>query len=190
MSPDQQIRNLQERLWGSRYAGASLSTITNLPGGVLETIAEWIKKPAGFLTLVGNPGCGKTYFCSAILENLPKQIRWVRGYKERDLLTRLRESISDTGKGDYVRHLQMLADDDLIIIDDLGSTGVTDWRKEVIFEFIDFRYSIKKPTILTSNLSLDEIGRDYGWRVKSRLEAKENIVVDMFECPDLRQEGL
>ena len=84
----------------------------------------------------------------------------------------------------------MLADDDLIIIDDLGSTGVTDWRKEVIFEFIDFRYSIKKPTILTSNLSLDEIGRDYGWRVKSRLEAKENIVVDMFECPDLRQEGL
>lgn len=82
-----------------------------------------------------------------------------------------------------------MIDDDLIILDDFGSSGHTDWREEILFEAIDYRYSKKMPTIISSNLSREEIFSTYGKRIGSRIFSKENLIVD-FENIDLRQEGL
>jgi DNA replication protein DnaC len=142
------------------------------------------------MVLVGPPGVGKTYFCSAILENIPKGIRFLRGYSEKDLLRRVRQSFSGSGNGDYVTYLQSLIDDDLVIIDDIGASGYTEWRDEILFDTVDYRYSTKKPTILTTNLTMKELGETYSHRLKSRIFASENTVIDMSDCSDLRQEGL
>lgn len=98
--------------------------------------------------------------------------------------------MSDYSNADYITHLRYMIDDDLVIFDDLGSAGHTDWREEVILEMIDRRYTGRRPTIFTSNLTKQEISDTYGKRIASRLFAKENIVVELFHCSDLRQEGM
>lgn len=125
-----------------------------------------------------------------MLETMPKGTRFVRAYSEKMLLRKVRDSFNDGSKGDYSRYLESMMDDDLIIIDDIGATGHTEWREEVIFDAIDFRYSLRKPTILTSNLSYGYFSKTYSPRLGSRIFAKENIVIDLSGHSDLRQEGL
>ena len=70
-----------------------------------------------------------------------------------------------------------MIDDEFVIYDDLSSTGVTEWRKEIVFEMIDYRYSSMKPTIITTNLTPAEIKQTYHERVLSRMFAKENTII-------------
>lgn len=121
---------------------------------------------------------------------MPKGIRCVRGYSEKTLLKTVRQSISNRGSGDYITFLRSMLDDDLIIIDDIGSSGHTVWREEVILDSIDIRYADMMPTVFTSNLSEEQLYEIYGQRIASRLLAKENIIVDLFDHNDLRQIGL
>ena len=45
----------------------------------------------------------------------------------------------------------------LLIIDDLGAERSTEFALEKVYKFIDDRYTAKKPLILTSNLTLDDM---------------------------------
>ncbi len=91
-------------------------------------------------------------------------------------------------KGDYLETLKHLIDDDLVIIDDIGSTGLNEWRKEIIFDAIDERYNTMKPTIITSNFTKKEFEDLFHKRLSSRLFASENIIVEINNGFDLRQE--
>lgn len=102
----------------------------------------------------------------------------------------MRSHIDSGGGGDYLDKLHYLCDDDFVILDDLGSSGVNDWRREVLFEFVDYRYVLKKPTVITSNLKPQEIYESFGGRFHSRLFSKENLVISIDSGADLRQEGL
>ena len=46
---------------------------------------------------------------------------------------------------------------DLLIIDDLGAERGTDYALEKVYNFVDSRYRAKKPMLLTTNLTLDQI---------------------------------
>lgn len=83
-----------------------------------------------------------------------------------------------------------MIDDDLVILDDIGSSGHTDWREEVLMEALDFRYREMKKTIVTSNLTEEEFKDVYGFRCASRLFAAENFIIKLFGNPDLRAQGL
>lgn len=85
--------------------------------------------------------------------------------------------------------MRHLVDDQLVILDDFGSSGHTSWRNEVLFDFIDYRYNSKNFTIITTNLTPDEISKDYSPRLASRLFASENTYISLFNSPDLRTLG-
>lgn len=87
--------------------------------------------------------------------------------------------------GDYLDSLRSLIDDHLVIVDDLGSSGVNDWRKEVLFELIDVRYESQKPTVFTSNLTEQEVIESFGSRFHSRFFSKENVFIHS-DCQDMR----
>jgi len=93
----------------------------------------------------------------------------------------------DDCKGDYLEALQYLIDDDFVMLDDIGSTGLNDWRKEIIFDAIDERYNTMKPTIVTSNFSIKEFKEFFHERVSSRLFSKENCIIEILDGYDLRQ---
>jgi DNA replication protein DnaC len=179
--------DLQRRLFGERYVGASLSRL-NVGANESRKACQWIEEPNGFLIITGPPGVGKTYFCSALIEVMPQTMQTFRAYHERALLKRLRDKMQDGG--DYLQELHYLTDDDLIIVDDIGSSGHTDWREEILMELLDYRYSQRKPTVFTSNLNRGDFYNIYHPRIASRMFAKENTIIDLSHMKDQRMNGL
>ena len=150
-------------------------------------IARYMKSPKNFLVFVGNPGIGKTYLCAALTEWHLKTFRSTRYWRERDLLSKLRQIVGE-GKSDYAVALEYFIDDDFLILDDVGS-GINpekhtyrdlEWRTEILFSLLDYRYNSLKPTLITSNFNKKMFEMVYSERVSSRLFAKENTIISMF----------
>lgn len=112
----------------------------------------------------------------------------MRYWNERDIFERIRNLIGSDMKGDYMKEVSYILDDYLLIIDDMGSAGFNDWRREIWLEIIDSRYSSQLPTLITSNLTNKQIKEQMGERAYSRLMNKENTFIDMHGEADLRQE--
>lgn len=138
-----------------------------------------MKKKKNFLVYLGSPGIGKTYLCSAIVAYAMREFVSFRYWNESELLKRVRSSISENSQSDYLTALNLLIDDEFLILDDLGSTGLNEWRKEVIFDAIDERYNSLKPTLITSNFTKKEFESQFHPRVASRLFDKDNIIIEM-----------
>lgn len=182
------VRDIQRELIGERYEGSSFSQCRSLPisNGEMTKIGDWAKNPKHFLVYLGVPGCGKTLFCACMLDWVKMKVNTLRYYNEREFFARVRRSM-ENASGDYRDAIEYLTDDDLVIFDDLGSSGYTDWRKEVLFEFIDLRYSSKKPTIITSNLTRQDLVKAVGERGVDRLLASENTIIENFSGTSFRQ---
>ena len=65
----------------------------------------------------------------------------------------------------------------LLVIDDLGVLANTAYAQEQQLHLVCRRYDRELPTIVTSNLSLDELARQLDLRVSSRLQ--EGILLDL-----------
>lgn len=145
---------------------------------------------SNILVLLGPPGVGKTYICAALYNFMEDKFPHIakRYWKESELFARIRRDMSIL-EGDYAENVKFLTDDLFIILDDVESTGITDWRKEALFTFIDARYNSKKPTVISSNLSPGLINEKLGERFHSRIMAVENAIIEI-RGQDLRKEGL
>jgi DNA replication protein DnaC len=161
-----------------RFRDATLSN-TRLTPEDQAKVLSWLKNPNSFLVYLGVPGCGKTHFCYAIYNDAFRsgKVRYMRIYRESEYLEKLRRTMERPGI-DYHQEIKLLMDDDLIIFDDFGSMGHNEWREEVLFSFIDFRYQKKLPTIVTSNLSEQKINETYQQRFYSRIFDKKNTILD------------
>lgn len=152
--------------------------------GDSEKILNWIKNKQNMLILLGNPGCGKTYIICAIANYMVDVSPEIRLFTEDSFLKKLHYAMSSNE--DYHTELHRLCESEFLVYDDLGSTGPTDFRKEVIFELIDKRYGNMLPTIISSNLTKQDMQKLYHPRVISRIFAKENTVIEM-SGEDLRK---
>ena len=179
-----------------RFIGATLSKL-KLPEAFHNAVAQWMKEPKNFFVFHGTPGIGKTHMCAAMTEWALTNFNTVRYHKEYDLLSKLRQAIND-GSGDYFKVLQNLIDDEIVFLDDVGS-GINpeqfqykdlEWKREILFSFLDYRYNSGLPTVITSNFTKDQFSKIYSERICSRLFAKENLVIGIFDDSlDLRKQG-
>jgi len=135
---------------------------------------------------MGRPGCGKTYICAALIEWMFSKVADIYFIREARFMERIRNSFDM--KGDYRQEVEYQIDHDLFMLDDIGSVGEgkSEWRKEVLFEVINLRFESCRPTVFTTNYKPQEIKDKLGERAYSRLMAKENTVIDMFDYPDIR----
>lgn len=125
--------------------------------------------------------------CAALAAEALKKFNTVRVWREQNLFTHLRDAIDRYG--DYMNTLKNALDNEFCVIDDIGSTPVNDWRKEIIFNVVDIRREMGYPTVLTSNYSHQELTNKYEARVTSRLFGARNTVIDLFGMEDLRTKG-
>lgn len=59
---------------------------------------------------------------------------------------------------------------EFLVLDDLGAERPTEWVLDQLYGIIDVRASGMKPTLVTSNVPLKEIGRQLGDRLASRIQ--------------------
>lgn len=146
-----------------RYLSCSLG---NYQGEVPEC------RPA-FVT--GPPGVGKTHLAAAYLREVILAHGEGRGWFLRtvDLLKEIRNSFSDNS-GDSERRLLDYygARVPFLVLDDLGAEKVSDFVLQTLYDLLDRRYGECLDTLITSNLSLEELAVHYlghGDRLASRI---------------------
>ena len=73
----------------------------------------------------------------------------------------------DNKKENEKEYVDALIGCDLLIIDDFGTEKAKDWSDERWYSIINARYQDCRPTIYTSNLTIDSLG--YESRIKDRM---------------------
>ncbi len=130
----------------------------------------------------GSYGSGKTHLAAAIANfavgmGVPTLFLTVP-----DLLDALRFSF-DSEDTSFEERFEEIRNAKLLVLDDFGTQNTTSWAQEKLFQIINYRYINKLSTVITTNLSLDEIEP----RIRSRLSDSELVANVEIKAPDYRQ---
>ena len=74
---------------------------------------------------------------------------------------------------------------DLLILDDLGTELTTSFVQSAMYQLVNTRLITGKKTVISTNLSPNEIGRRYGAPVLSRLQGEYQML--LFFGEDIRR---
>ncbi len=137
-------------------------------------VEECKVNPHGLGILFTGPvGTGKTFLAASIANELMEAQLQVLFLVVPDLLDELRATykseINEIDLLDTARTIPFL------ILDDLGAHNYTDWTRNRIYSIINYRMNELLPTIITSNLSLDEMEEYIGVRTTSRIIQSSRI---------------
>ena len=125
--------------------------ITKVAMNFVKNFAEMKKRKKGLL-FYGSVGTGKTFTAACIVNalidrgipclmtNFPRLVNTIQGMYD--------------GKQQYIDGLNKF---DLLVLDDLAAERDTDYMNEIVQNIIDCRYRAGLPTIITTNLSGEEI---------------------------------
>jgi DNA replication protein DnaC len=141
---------------------------------IINKLNAWYKKPQYLFYFTGKVGTGKTYFAASIYNLCVENKVNVRAFTEANFLSHLREGMD---KIDAIAEVNRLCECDVFILDDLGSSSMTAWQKENLFTMVDIRCSMKRPTLITSNLLKQDLHDTFSERFSSRIYAARNVVV-------------
>jgi len=164
-----------------------------------STVDEWVRqfqndyRHAPSLLLMGPTGTGKTHAGYAALR-MAVSVAWVapsgairspnwQAMTYADLCASLRPRGRDY---DTEAVLKTYRDTSLLFIDDLGAGKVSEAVEEVTYRLVNDRYNDMRPSIFTTNLSLQALKDAVGDRIASRLaETCTRVVLD---GPDRRRQ--
>lgn len=153
---------------------------------VVESSQRYVREFGGqsqSLLFTGAPGLGKTHLSLAIAEGVAKAGHLVMYVSAPHLMDQL--ELGKFQKDDAALEFrEVIFGCDLLVIDDLGTELVTRYTQAEVYDLVNHRLNTGKPTIINTNLGLQEIERTYSSRVYSRLAGMYAVV--QFKGRDIR----
>lgn len=154
-------RNISHREIAERTLNAAREFVTNyLKHGHSEGL---------FLT--GPVGSGKTFLACCIANTLLAQSKTLLFIVVPDLLNQIKATYDNVGQKEITESelLDTAREVPLLILDDLGAHNYTDWTRNKVFSIINYRLNYLLPTIITSNIKLEDLEEHLGERTTSRI---------------------
>lgn len=131
------------------------------------TYAQNFSLNSANLIMMGGTGLGKTHLSLAIASAAIARGFGVVYSSVNNLITQLERE--HFGRGEQTATESLLLECDLLILDDLGTEFRTAFSISEIYNIVNTRQMAKRPTIISTNLSMKEIEERYSERFASRI---------------------
>jgi len=151
-------------------------------GRAYNQARNFAERREGWLLLQGGYGCGKTHLAAAIANTTVERGIPTLYLTVPDLLDWLRASYNDE-QVDFETRFGEIREVSLLVLDDFGTQSATPWAQEKLFQILNYRYVNRLPTVITTNLILEEIEG----RLRSRLSDPDLVTMVRINAPDYRQ---
>jgi len=166
------------------YKGRDLERFRMAVNKCREFCDSFSVKPMD-LFLYGTPGNGKSFLSCCIADRILKEDIGAVYYSSQQFFDTLYRQVfkseNDAGEG------ESLLDVPLLIIDDLGAELTNSWSESGLFMCLNSRQREGLHTVISTNLSLDDLRERYGDRIFSRIMG--NFELLCITGPDIRLEG-
>lgn len=188
---ERQVREMSERLercgFPPRLVDASLKAFQTPDAGRSKALERAIayadlfrdrrNLPASCMLLCGKPGTGKSHLAVGIARRAAA-VFGVRYATVSGLARAVRSSYSKLASKTEEDILDEHVSPSLLVLDEVGVGLGTDHERAMMHDVLAGRYDRRKPTILVSNLSLEEVKAAIGDRIVDRIREDKGIVLE------------
>lgn len=149
-----------------------------------KSYAKNFAKKRGCLLLIGKTGTGKTHISTAIARDVISQGFDVIYDSAQNIVSDFEADKFRSGYGTEQRSAKYL-ECDLLIIDDLGTEFSSSFTVSCLYNLINTRRNRAQATIISTNLTAEELAAKYEDRIYSRIVGSGTRVL-VFEGKDHR----
>lgn len=142
------------------YRDASLDDLDDHQKAV--EVRSWLATGSLHLVLAGPVGTGKTHAAYAVGNQALERGLWVEAWAVGDLMDALRPGSADHSADERARRCHVLILDDLV-------GKATDWETERLTLLLDARVRDQRRTVVTTNITSQQITEVWGSRLMDRL---------------------
>jgi len=162
----QDASNLKGRLLSKTFATFDCAR-SEAAREACAILREFADAPDGWLLLRGNRGTGKTHLLAAVANALMARGASPLYVVVPDFPDYLREGYDVEKLNENAsRRMRDARDCPVLLLDDLGVEKRTLWTDEQMYRLLNHRYNEGLPTVIASNVSLDELEP----RIASRMQ--------------------
>ncbi|HHT88508.1 MAG TPA: ATP-binding protein [Clostridiales bacterium] len=148
-----------------------LSNMQKIVAGCKSFIRHFDKKHDNLLFL-GNTGVGKTFLANCIAKELLDRgytVIYLTAFRLFDILEKYKFGKEDDNSLTAANQFEYILDCDMLIIDDLGTELSNSFTTSQLYLIINERLLRQKSTLISTNLSLDNLNANYSERIYSRI---------------------
>ncbi|MGN1134011.1 MAG: ATP-binding protein [Oscillospiraceae bacterium] len=131
-----------------------------------KNYAKEFNEKSPSLFFFGKTGLGKTFLSSCIANELLNKGVSVVFASSVDILRKIEDEHFNRCEGNT---MDTVINAELVILDDLGSEFQTSFTESAVYNIINSRINLNKPTIVSTNLQRNELTQKYNERIISRL---------------------
>lgn len=133
-------------------------------------VRYWLQSGGLHLVMAGPVGTGKTYAAYAVGNQALRSGMWVEAWNVGDLLDAMRPGSADRSAEQRAKDCQLLILDDLV-------GKATEWEAERMTLLLDARTREMRQTIVTTNITGDQVAETWGRRFMDRLRFRMTSLV-------------
>lgn len=163
-----------------------LTDFKKLKTGLEKWCDSYPKQNRNNIFLSGATGLGKTYLTKCMAKNLLEKgllVCYVSAFEMNNLFFKYHSTFNHEKE----QILIPLLESDVLFIDDLGSEPyLNNVTESYLYLVLSERERFKRPTIITSNFSIDKIVSRYSERIYSRIVNKKQGYTFNISGDDLR----
>ena len=173
--------------YDSKYATSPYEHMSSIFKTCKEFAYNFPNCSEGFV-MCGLTGLGKTHLSLAIASEVISKGFAVIYSTASEITRKMSDRYFHREQNSDLDYLNLIVETDLFILDDLGTEFDSAFSKSAIFDIINSRIPIHRPTIINTNLSPRDLEKKYGERIVSRIFSTLNTL--SFTGTDNRKHSL